>query len=356
MLGDSIELLDADALQVVGLLWQPSLSGIRELFNGDRENKLGHEAYCDYFRRQWHILALYGDEQHAGSSSPQAITRLMAHIQNGQTREELMHPLQEAGVEEEACERSLNLAVRLLVMMRFGIAKHQVSPRRFLRWEQGTLQAFIHVLFEEVPKLSCEQVRLPKSFDAWSIANIAGIEIAFTDNIADHLLLVDDDTRLLIFHHASFLEYHRSKTSLFPGDLVNETLRTLALLFPQAEFSNQRRTRTPRRRWLQSLRVKHRETEHTVIDPRLALCGTPQGEDRQIERFRFWRDRLVILKQAYDDATPQTLGQWWHDRRNGVQWYTFWVAVLVLVITTFLSVVQAIEGALQVYKAYRPTE
>ena len=83
-------------------------------------------------------------------------------------------------------------------------------------------------------------------------------------------------------------------------------------------------------------------------------CGNLQAEDRQIERFYFWRDRLVILKQAYDDATPNTLRQWWCGRRNGVQWYTFWVAILVLIITTFTSLTQCVEGALQVYKAYEP--
>lgn len=77
-------------------------------------------------------------------------------------------------------------------------------------------------------------------------------------------------------------------------------------------------------------------------------------EERQIERFRYWRDRLVILKQACDDATPRTISQWWHDRRNGVQWYTFWVAILVLILTTLLGLVQCVESALQVYKAFVP--
>jgi hypothetical protein len=78
------------------------------------------------------------------------------------------------------------------------------------------------------------------------------------------------------------------------------------------------------------------------------------AKSRQIEQFRFWRDRLVILKEAFDDATPRTLSQWWYDRRNGVQWYTFWVAVLVLVLTILFGLVQCIEGGLQVYKAYHP--
>ena len=44
-----------------------------------------------------------------------------------------------------------------------------------------------------------------------------------------------------------------------------------------------------------------------------------------------------MLKQAFDEAQPKTIRQWWYDSRNGVQWYTFWVAVLVLVLTVVLA-------------------
>jgi hypothetical protein len=135
---------------------------------------------------------------------------------------------------------------------------------------------------------------------------------------------------------------------MFPDDLVDETIRTLALLFPQAEFSPTQRLAS-RRKWFQGLRQKHKGL---VIDPRLVLCGNLNAENRQIVRFNFWRDRLVILKQAYDEARPQTISQWWHDGRDGERWSTFWVAILVLIITTFLGIIQCVEGALQVYKAF----
>lgn len=93
------------------------------------------------------------------------------------------------------------------------------------------------------------------------------------------------------------------------------------------------------------------------MDECLTRCGgLPTGE-RRIERFSFWRDRLVVLKQAYDEATPGTMSQWWHDRRNGPQWFAFWVAGVALVfalLALFFTVVQAVEGALQVYMAYHP--
>ena len=136
---------------------------------------------------------------------------------------------------------------------------------------------------------------------------------------------------------------------MFPDGFVDETLRTLALIFSQSEFSPYRRRKNHKRDWFQARRARE---QNRSIDPRLTLCGNLQAEARQIERFTYWRDRLVILKQAYDDATPKSLSQWWHDRRNGVQWYTFWVAILVFIVTTLLGVVQCVEGALQVYKSF----
>lgn len=38
-------------------------------------------------------------------------------------------------------------------------------------------------------------------------------------------------------------------------------------------------------------------------------------------------------------------------RRDGVQWYTFWTAIVVLILTVFLRLVQSVEGAIQVYEA-----
>jgi hypothetical protein len=86
----------------------------------------------------------------------------------------------------------------------------------------------------------------------------------------------------------------------------------------------------------------------------LVGTGNLSAEKRQIENFWYWHERIVILKEVYDEARPSTLSQWWHDRRNGVQWYTFWVAIWVLILTIIFGFVQCVEGALQVYKTYNP--
>jgi hypothetical protein len=120
---------------------------------------------------------------------------------------------------------------------------------------------------------------------------------------------------------------------------VQETLSTLALLFPSDDSATCN--------WYRKISAV------TSFDPQIIRCGYLKTDDRQIEKFKHWHDRLVVLKQVFDEATPQTLSQWWHDRRNGVQWYTFWVAIVVLSLTLFFGLVQSIEGALQVYGTLR---
>jgi hypothetical protein len=82
--------------------------------------------------------------------------------------------------------------------------------------------------------------------------------------------------------------------------------------------------------------------------------GRLNNGKRQIQNFKVWRNRLIMLKEAFDEARPKTLRQWWHDRRNGVQWYTFWVAIVILALTIFFGLIQSIEGAMQVYAAFKP--
>ncbi|KAH6613527.1 hypothetical protein F5144DRAFT_406763 [Chaetomium tenue] len=166
------------------------------------------------------------------------------------------------------------------------------------------------------------------------------MKICWTTNIVDHLRLSDDDQTVFIFHHAMFLRYQRGlATSPFPDGFTDETLRTLALLFPQ----NDRKSH----RWVRGQLAGH------TLDPSILRCGSLRAQNRRFEHFSFWHDRLIILKQAFDESSPRGLRQWWEDRRNSVQWYTFWVAILVFIMTLFFGLVQSVEGALQVYLSFQ---
>lgn len=288
------------------------------------------------------------------------------------------------GGDGDACQTTLNLAARLVSMVEIGSLEtefgflHHTSQRPLPRWTESDLASLLGTTFSSSPQTDCGGIGAPLTLDAWSLDNVAGIKIKFTDNLADHLRLANKETLLYVFHHAAFLEHqkHRSvapilhnyllpptltltekkslasHSTVLPEGLAEETLRTLAILFPQSDYCGSLRSTGNKRAWLRRLRA-HSLCE---MDRRLTWCGTPGMDDRQPARFRFWRDRLVVVEEVYDQSTPDSFPQWWHDRRNGVQWHNFWVAMVVLGLTALFGMIQCVLAAIQVHKAYHPSK
>lgn len=127
--------------------------------------------------------------------------------------------------------------------------------------------------------------------------------------------------------------------NILEHDVVDETLRTIALLIPSNDPAVQK--------WLKS------EIRSHGLDPMVGKCGHLPTRGRDIKKFKFWRDRIIILKQAFDDAEPKTISQWWNDDRRKVQWYTFWVAATVLLLTVVFGMVQSIAAVMQTWKTFR---
>jgi hypothetical protein len=238
---------------------------------------------------------------------------------------------------------SINLAVRLWLMIDVGELKHGFVPgQKSLLWDHGTLKDVLEESFglPTATPMRVVRVKLDRIFNARNLERIAGLQIIWSDNISDHLRLMVDDTRIAIYHHASFLEHHKDNP-IFPPGFIEETLRTLSLLLPQYDKKSCR--------WFKAQQIKY------GLDHRASASRHLTTEERQIENFCFWHDRLGILKQVFDEAEPSTIAQWWCDRRRRVQWYTFWVAATVLTLTIFFGMIQCIEGGLQVYKTYYPS-
>lgn len=108
---------------------------------------------------------------------------------------------------EPSCHHMINFAAGVITPVNIGTVPNEVTKRRHLKWSSGTLRSLVAEYFNESPGLTLEHLRLPKAFDAWSLRKVGGIKIRFTDNLADHLLLVEDDTVVLVFHHVSYLKH-----------------------------------------------------------------------------------------------------------------------------------------------------
>ncbi|KAL8877912.1 MAG: hypothetical protein Q9198_004171 [Flavoplaca austrocitrina] len=189
------------------------------------------------------------------------------------------------------------------------------------------------------PPSSLDTVKLPQTFTAANLEKIAGIRIVWTNNLADHLLLRDDDTKVMLFHHVSALYLQRYPSRMPLRDLADETVRTIALLIPPSLGAA-----SP---WF-----KLQQQEH-CLDSEAGICDRLNSSERQIDKFHYWRERLVLLKRTYDDAEPKSLSQLWWDDRKKTQWFTFWVAVLVFVMTVFFGVIQSVASIVQAWASVK---
>jgi hypothetical protein len=105
-------------------------------------------------------------------------------------------------------EGSVRLVVRLVAMVDIGpISPACIQGHTPLDWadEQQDLQTLLRNYF--VPKTSvAEFSKFGGLFNALNIRRYAGLRIQWTDNLNNHLRLVNDDTGLCVFHHVAFLK------------------------------------------------------------------------------------------------------------------------------------------------------
>jgi hypothetical protein len=125
--------------------------------------------------------------------------------------------------------------------------------------------------------------------------------------------------------------------SIFPPDFIEETLQTMSLLLPSFDRKD--------REWFRRVQARAR------LDPNAGSQDYLKVEARKIEHYKYWRDRIIILKEVYDEHEPQGIIQFWRDDRRQIQWWTFWIAAVVFLV----AIIQCVEGAIQVYKAYHPS-
>ncbi|KUJ18927.1 uncharacterized protein LY89DRAFT_696318 [Mollisia scopiformis] len=309
-------------------------------YSGD----LNYDVYFSFYTDQCQ-KALYDGGRHASVRSHRDILEIARHVKNNVDRISIRDMISlklsvpKPQNEDELSYGSIDLVARLLTMVAVGRLQYSFTGRGHVAWTASALKNSIYSHFNAPIALHGETVKLEKVFNARNLKRIGGIEIEWTKNLADHLSFDDFDQKVSIFYHASFLECHR-QSPLYPPGLIDETIQTLKLLFPGTD--------TGTRKWFRKLSSRNN------LDKKLLRCGRLRAEDRRIENFHFWHDRLIILKQIFDEAEPSTIQQWWCDRRKRVQWYTFWVAALVLALTILFGVIQCVEGALQVYKAFNP--
>lgn len=116
---------------------------------------------------------------------------------------------------QEKLDNSINLVASLLLMITFGSQTNSFSGHTELSWRSpdGSLRDLVRGYFDPgvAQVMSKEGVKLERIFTAANLCRIAGLEIVWTDNLVDHLRLSNDDSRVHIFHHVSFLNVQKQR-------------------------------------------------------------------------------------------------------------------------------------------------
>ncbi|MCJ1456901.1 hypothetical protein MMC28_007267 [Mycoblastus sanguinarius] len=312
-----------------------------------------NDAYQSFFARYATLckLALNKNTQVAHITHAQLLEVVMLLKDGHRTRDEYVAILcneDKFRFECDLAEALVEVAASVWLMLSIGNLPGDFSYYEPISWEgwqplwknpniDGPV-GVIDRLFS-LGYVSTDLVKLPQTFTAAHLEKIGGIEIRWTRNLADHLLLTDDDTKLMLFHQVSFLQLHKlGVIRPLPADLVIETMRSISLLLPPSMGKPNS--------WFEQERQKY---PFLLLDAQAGICGRLNSSDRQIDTFSYWRDRLVLLKRTFDDAEPRNLSQLWWDDRKKTQWFTFWVAVLVFIMTVFFGVIQSVTGIVQAW-------
>jgi hypothetical protein len=260
-------------------------------------------------------------------------------------------------------DESIQVAASLAFFVTFRNFSGITTLQTELPWsdEQAIGEVLRKRFSNSAPGYHTTKIRFSKLLTAYSLQRIGGFRISWTNNLADHLNFKNEKI-VYVFCQisalnrlvASDLQVNQVQSwmkklkadllisrDILPQDLLEETLRTIALLFPSADAKCNA--------WLR------RHLKEGNIDPNLGSCFLEE-DGRMVRHFTYWRDRLLLLEEALEQHEPENISQWWYDRRRKNQWYTFWVAVMVLLLTLVFGIIQTVTGIMQAWASMRTLE
>ena len=177
-----------------------------------RQDELDWESYFRYYARQCHD-ALIDQGQHVLARTHQDILDVAHQLEDLTPRDAIKENLRSRlstrhrPNEDEILDGAIDLAARLHLMVNIAVDKPVISGQAQLKWKSGILRDFLNHYFSEPQVLGNNGIKLEQMFTASNLERIAGIQIKPTDNLADHLRMIDKEDKVVaIFHHASFLK------------------------------------------------------------------------------------------------------------------------------------------------------
>jgi hypothetical protein len=199
---------------LVNKLWGGNLTTLDFELNSFRA-----ASYFQYFGDQIRVVQKISGP-HVVLQSLSQVVDVVDQFRGGSTYAEITAalnaklPIPNPKDSDELVADAIDLAVRLWLMVHTGRMRRiggVMMGHSTLVWSEGPLADVINLRFQHQLALT-DSVKLQRYFTARNLERMVGVTIKWTSNIADHLRLSEDGfTAVLnIFHHATFLGYHRT--------------------------------------------------------------------------------------------------------------------------------------------------
>lgn len=201
------------------------------------------------------------------------------------------------------------------------------SGSTVVRWEQDcSVEELIARCFPPYGRYRNDlDTKIDPNLTAVNIEREVGIRILWTSNLIDHLLYDPLHRTLCIYAHKACTMGHTERAEwLIPKQVLDETLWTLDILFPYGDAKTH------------GFLTEKKQPLHRIHYPSLS---TPSD----LQDFKIWHRRLEELIIVFN-APPVGYRQLRYDRNNPMQWWTFWLAVLITVLTIVFGMISSITA------------
>ncbi|ORY14049.1 hypothetical protein BCR34DRAFT_480130 [Clohesyomyces aquaticus] len=177
-------------------------------------SNLDWDAYFAYYTKQCKA-ALINEGKYLSARTHLDLLRIAHLLEDEPTQDDVKRKIREdltqqrpPEEEDKMLDRSIRLAARMLAMINIGPLPTEVSGRHSLSWNQGSFRDALHDHFNDPQETKPDGAVIGTDLTARSVNRI--FEVVLTDNLVDHLRLVEKEKKLCLFHHISFLKSMKS--------------------------------------------------------------------------------------------------------------------------------------------------
>lgn len=175
-------------------------------------------GYFKYYHKEFQMGMSIG-RVHSVVRTHQDISRIVELLRDPNKTRENIRDLESERlkatvpkINDDVIYMAIDLAARLGLMTLIGGFPQVVrGGERSVAWKSGRLDASLVSEFPKTGLLEKEHVKLEKLFNARSLERIAGLQIVWTHNLANHLRVQNEDKEVWILHYASFLESQKER-------------------------------------------------------------------------------------------------------------------------------------------------